>query len=106
MKNNLPPLPASKTAHNQNRSNTKTEKTTGCETSDLRGNLIAEADAIPELGPTGCVLALLGVLMGEYEVPESCDGDKKCHGGKGASKVADNTNNTTVFKSTGTLVSD
>lgn len=29
------------------------------------------------------VLAFLGVLMGEPEVAESCDGEK-CHSGKGA----------------------
>lgn len=80
---------------------TETTDACGCETTDLWGNFIAEADAVSVGGVTGCVLAFSGVLIGEYEVRESWDGDVKCHGGKGASKVAENTNKTTVLETLG-----
>lgn len=48
--------------------------------------------------------AFSGVLIGEYEVRESRDGDIICHQGKGAIKVADNTCNATVLVSTGSEV--
>ncbi len=53
----------------------------------------------------GCVVALLGVLMGVAEVRESCDGGE-WHTGNGAPKVAGNTNNETVDVPTGSNVSD
>lgn len=49
---------------------------------------------------------MLGVLIGEVEVRECCDGDKLAHGGKGASNVAKVANEATVLKATGTDVVD
>lgn len=54
-----------------------------------------------EDGITGCVVALLGVLIGVYEVAEKCDGDKGCHSGKGASEVAVVANGESLEVSTG-----
>lgn len=68
--------------------------------------MITEAEACIALGVPGCVVALSGVLMGENEVSESCDGDKSCHSGKGASNVAKNANEATVFVATGTNAVD
>lgn len=65
-----------------------TDDASVCETSDLWGNLIAEAEAASDDGMVLCVVAFLGVLMGVPEVVECCDGDVVCHGGKGASEVA------------------
>lgn len=64
----------------------------GREILDLCGNFIVEVDVILELGIMGCVFVLLGVLIGEYEVLELCDGDKICYGGKGVLKVVENIN--------------
>lgn len=51
-------------------------------------------------------MALSGVLIGVYEVAESCDGDCMCHSGKGASCVAGYANGETVGVSVGPDVLD
>lgn len=58
-----------------------------CEILDSCGNLIVEVDVIFEDGIMGCVVVLLGVLIGVYEVVEKCDGDKLCYKGKGVLEV-------------------
>lgn len=67
-----------------------------CEILDLCGNLIIEVEVYIESGVFGCGMVFLGVLIGEYEVVELCDGDKVCYGGKGVIKVVDNVNNIIV----------
>lgn len=62
-----------------------------CEIFDLWGNLIVEVDVILLDGMLGCVEVLLGVLIGEKEVVELCDGGD-CLVGKGVFKVVNNVN--------------
>lgn len=69
-----------------------------CEVLDFCGNLIVEVEVLIESGVFGCVLVLLGVLIGEYEVVELCDGDKLCYLGKGVIKVVENVNEIIVLE--------
>lgn len=77
-----------------------------CEVLDFCGNLIVEVEVYIEVGVFGCVLVLSGVLIGEYEVVELCDGDKVCYFGKGVLKVVENVNDIIVDKIIGFDVID
>lgn len=68
--------------------------------------MIAEVEAISADGIAVRGIVLSGVLIGEPEVSESCDGDKLRHSGKGALKVAENTNIATNDIAVGTDVLD
>lgn len=77
-----------------------------CEVFDLCGNLIVEVEVYIEVGGVGWGIVLFGVLIGEYEVVEFCDGDKDCFGGKGVLKVVVNVNNVIVKEIVGMEVMD
>lgn len=73
---------------------------------DSCGNLIVEVEIVIDLGVFGRILVLLGVLIGEYEVVELCDGDKLCYLGKGVLKVVENVNDIIGLVILGDLVLD
>lgn len=67
---------------------------------------MAEVEAYSADGIAVRGVVLSGVLIGEPEVSESCDGDKLRPGGKGALCVAENTNIMTNSVPAGTDVGD
>lgn len=70
----------------------KTEKITGREILDSRGNPTVEVDILLESGVMGRASVPSGASTGENEALELRDGDKKRYGGKGVLKAVENIN--------------